>query len=41
MTGPKINIIPRINQNKNVPILDFSFLRPLIAVLILISPQRI
>ena len=37
----KINITPRINQNKNVPILDFSFLRPLIAVLILISPQRI
>ena len=41
ITGPKINIIPRINQNKNVPILDFSFFRPLIAVLILTRPQRI
>ena len=38
---PKINVIPRINQNKNVPILAFSFFNPLIAVATLTSPQRI
>ena len=37
----KINIIPRIAQNKNVPIFAFSFFNPLIPVLILTSPQRI
>ena len=38
---PKMNITPRINQNKNVPTLAFSFFSPLIATLMLTSPQRI
>ena len=41
ITSPKINITPRIAQNKNVPIFAFSFFNPLIPVLILTSPQRI